>query len=291
MRIRRSARIHSLILAGITVIPLLLSSCQAVDSTQVRPQAEVKQEQPTVTIQPTSRPPVPTLPPTWTPTPEKPKQQAVKPLATATPTATFNVPQTVAAQATTMNAIQCKKYADAWEIRVEPGWRAHWCAVRSKGGVFYEFQMLYPEGWSVETFGELSPNLYFNTNQKNIDLRLYQIFRYGFKYYTGTLEDAPVKAAICGENEKCTLVIDPNEKILKKGIEAIGGKEVMIVDSQEGTRNIRRYFFFVPFRFTRPKTNRLFFFKLYTPEQITDDTYIDLQQQIEDMIVSVKPDL
>lgn len=289
MRMRRSARFLSLFLVVVILIPLLLASCQAAEPTQVGVQEEVTQVQ-TTAPSPTLAPP-PTLPPTWTPTPGKPTQPATQISASATPTATFNVPQTVAAQATTVAAIKCEKHADSWQINVQPSWRDHWCEVRGRGGKFYEYQVAYPESWKVITFGELTPNLYFNTGQQNVDLRLFQLYNYVYRSYTGSLEEAPVKAAICDDKDKCTLVIEPHEKITQKAVAQIGGKEVMVVDSTNGNRSIRRYFFFVGFRYARPKSNRLFVFRLETPEPVTDATYADLHKQIGDMIVSVKPDL
>lgn len=288
MRIRRSARFLSLILAVVTVIPLLLAGCQGTEPTQ-----EISLEiKPTLPPAPTATfPPAPTLPPTWTPTPGKATPPGGQARITATPTATFNIPQTAAARATEASSIQCEKHADAWQIRVEPGWREQWCQVRSQSGQFYQYQVLYPEAWKPLTFGEITPNLYFNTGQKNVDVRLLQIYHPVYRPYQGTLQEAPVKAAVCDENDKCTLVIDLNEKIIRKSVTAVGGKEVMVVDSTAGTRNIRRYFFFVGFRFTRPQSNRLFVFALETPDPITDETYVELQQQIKDMIVSVQPDL
>lgn len=289
MLIRRSARSLSLFLAGVILIPLLLAGCQASRQTQVSAPEQATQ-QPTLAPSLTLAPP-PTLPPTWTLTPGKPTQTTRQTRVPTTPTATFNVPQTVAAQATTVAAIMCVKHADSWQIKVQPSWQDHWCEVRSKGGMFYEYQLIYPEAWKVTTFGELTPNLHFNTGQQNVDLRLFQLYNYVYRSYTGTLEEAPVKAAICDDKDKCTLVIDPIEKITQKGVTAIGGKEVMVVDSTMGNLNIRRYFFFVGYRFTRPKSNRLYVLRLETPDPITSETYVELQQQIEGTIVSVKPDL
>jgi hypothetical protein len=288
MRIRRSARFLLLILAVVTVIPLLLAGCEGAQPIQAISQ-EVQPTQPPAPT--TTLPPAPTLPPTWTPTPGKATQPAGQPRITVTPTATFNIPQTAAARATEARSIQCEKYADAWQIRVEPSWREGWCQVRSQSGQFYQYQVLYPEAWKPLTFGEITPNLYFNTGQKNIDVRLLQIYHPVYRPYQGSLQEAPVKAAVCDENDKCTLVIDLNEKIIRKSVTAVGAEEVMVVDSTAGSRNIRRYFFFVGFRFTRPQSNRLFVFTLETPDPITDETYVDLQQQIKDMIVSVQPDL
>jgi len=286
MRIRRSARFLLLILVIVT--PLMLAGCQEAQSIQAISQ-EVQPTQPPAPT--TTLPPAPTLPPTWTPPPGKAPQPAGQPRITVTPTATFNIPQTAAARATEARSIQCEKYADAWQIRVEPSWREGWCQVRSQSGQFYQYQVLYPEAWKPLTFGEITPNLYFNTGQKNIDVRLLQIYHPVYRPYQGSLQEAPVKAAVCDENDKCTLVIDLNEKIIRKSVTAVGAEEVMVVDSTAGSRNIRRYFFFVGFRFTRPQSNRLFVFTLETPDPITDETYVDLQQQIKDMIVSVQPDL
>jgi len=288
MRIRRSARFLLLILAVVMVIPLLLAGCQEAQPTQAISQ-EVQPTQPPAPT--TTLPPAPTLPPTWTPTPGKATQPAGQSRITATPTATFNIPQTAAARATESSSIKCEKHADAWQIRVEPSWREGWCQVRSQSGQFYQYQVLYPEAWKPLTFGEITPNLYFNTGQKNVDVRLLQIYHPVYRPYQGSLQEAPVKAAVCDENDKCTLVIDLNEKIIQKSVTAVGAEEVMVVDSTAGSRNIRRYFFFVGFRFTRPQSNRLFVFTLETPDPITDETYVDLQQQIKDMIVSVQPDL
>jgi hypothetical protein len=140
----------------------------------------------------------------------------------------------------------------------------------------------------VGTFGDVFPNMAFNTGQAGVELRLYQVYKYGTRTYQGTLEDAPLKAAFCDTDDKCTLVVGPQEAITKREARSVGGREVYVVDSQDGKYNVRRYFFFVSFKYARPKSNRLFFLKLYTPEPISNSNYRDLEQHIEYLITSIK---
>jgi hypothetical protein len=282
MQTCRSARYVLLIV--IFSLSSLLAGCQGQKQTAVSGATIV------VPIEKTA-PPAPTrtlvvLPPTHTPAP--PKNIETIRTSSPTPTATFNVPQTMAAQATADNSTECKKYPDAWEIKVSTSWQPGWCQVKSLGGYFYEYGLIYPSQWMVGTFGDVFPNMAFNTGQAGVELRLYQVYKYGTRTYQGTLEDAPLKAAFCDTDDKCTLVVGPQEAITKREARSVGGREVYVVDSQDGKYNVRRYFFFVSFKYARPKSNRLFFLKLYTPEPISNSNYRDLEQHIEYLITSIK---
>jgi hypothetical protein len=226
---------------------------------------------------PTSTPTIPVVEVTRTPSP--------------TPTATLNLPQTMIAKATNDKSAKCKKYEDAWEITITPYWQPGWCQIKSIGGFFYEYGLIYPDQWKVATFGDVFPNMAFNTGKTGTELRLYQVYKYGTRTYTGTLEDAPLKASFCDTDDNCTLVVSPTEKITNRESRSVGGREVYVVDSQDGKYNVRRYFFYVPFKYASPKSNRLFFFKLYTPDPVSSSNYRDIEGQIEDMITSIKHQL
>lgn len=229
------------------------------------------------------------LPPTVTPT-STVKVVVSTRTSSPTPTITPNSPQTMSAKATADKSTKCNKLEDAWQIKVTPSWKAGWCQVESLGGYYYEYQLQYPGQWIITTFGDVYPSMAFNTAHKGVELRLYQLYNYSIRKYEGTLEDAPLKAGFCDEKDQCTLVIGALEKITNRAIRTVGGKEVLVVDSQDSKHNIRRYFFLVPFKNATPASNRLFFVKLYTPEPISATNYTDLEKQIFDMIVSIKHD-
>ncbi len=263
----------------------LLAGCQGSTPTVI---SAVTDSLPSQTPAPTRT--LAVLPPTSTPTP---KIEVILPTRTRTPTATatLNSPQTMGAKATADASTKCNKNEDSWQIKVAPSWKPGWCQVKSQGGYYYEYKLLYPSSWTAITFGDVYPNIAFNTAQKGIELRIYQLYNYNIRKYEGTLEDAPLKAGFCDENGKCTLVIDPLEKLNSKQTRSVGGREVLIVDSQSAKNNIRRYFFFVPFKYARPASNRLFFIKIYTPEPVTSAKYTELEDQVEDIIVSIQQDL
>ena len=283
MNSRSSTRLS--LLVAIFLLSNLLVGCQAIKATAVAAATEIAPQElpPTTTSVPTRT--VAVFPSTWTPTP---RVALLAPSRTPTPTATFNIPQTMSAKATADEGVVCKKHADSWEIKVTPSWKSGWCEIDSLGGYYYEYQMLYPSQWTAITFGDVYPSVAFNTAQNGVEVRLYQLYNYTIRKYEGTLEDAPLKASFCDENDKCTPVVSPQEKIAKQEVRNIGGKEVLVLDSQDGKYNVRRYFFFVPFKYARPASNRLFFVKLYTPEPVTGANYTDLEKLIGDLIVSIK---
>lgn len=194
----------------------------------------------------------------------------------------------MAAKATADRSTKCSKLDDAWQIKVTPSWKSGWCEVESLGGNYYEYKLHYPGPWIITTFGDVYPSMAFNTGQKGIELRLYQLYNYSIRKYEGSLEDAPLKASFCDEKDQCTLVIGSLEKITNKMIRNIGGRKTLVVDSQDSNHNIRRYFFFVPFKNVTPASNRLFFFKLYTPDPVSTVNDTDLEKQINEMILSIK---
>jgi hypothetical protein len=267
------------------LVSIFFAGCQGVNPTVV-PTAEV-----IAPIADTSTP-APTrtlvvLPATHTPVPPVQIVDSTN-TPSPTPTATLNIPQTLSVKATNDKATECKKHPDSWEITVSPSWQPDWCQIKSIGGFFYEYTLLYPDTWMVKTFGEVFPNMAFIIGQPGVELRLYQVYKYGTRKYEGSLEDAPLKGSFCDTEDKCTLVVNPKEKINNREILSIGGKKVLIVDSQDGKYNVRRYFFFVPFKNAIPKSNRLFFFKLYTPEPVSSSNYRDLENKIERMIPSIR---
>jgi hypothetical protein len=280
----RSARYH--LLVAVFLLSSLLVGCQGpapvarrAAATHVAPAAVIVTRAPTRTQA--------VLPSTNTPTPPG---LAVEPTRTSspTPTATANLPATMSAKATNDKATKCLKDADAWEIKVTPYYLPGWCQINTIGGNYYEYKLIYPSQWTVVTFGDVFPSMAFRTGQQSVELRLYQVYKYGARVYKGTLEDAAYKASFCDTDDKCNLVVGTQEKITNKESRIAGGREVYAVDSQDGKYNVRRYFFFVPFKYATPPSNRLFFFKLYTPDPVTSANYRDMEQQIEDMITSLK---
>jgi hypothetical protein len=267
------------------LVSSLLAGCQKAPPTLVS--AEEQQPTGTNTPVPTHTPVI--LPPTSTPIPAQ-AEIVITRTPTPTRTATLNVPQTMAAIATADKSAVCHKLEEAWIIKVTPSWKKDWCSVKSLGGQFYEYLLDYPAAWTITTFGDVFPNMAFSTGEKGVEVRLYQVYDYAARNYEGTLADAPVKASFCDSTDKCDLVIGLQEKISAKQTRNVGGKEVLVVDSQDGKYNIRRYFFFVPFRYAVPKSNRLFFIKLYTPEPITGANYTELESKIEGIITSIKHD-
>ncbi len=296
MIVRRSACRIALLLVAILLLASMLAGCQRSGRTAVSGATSAAAKNAPVAATATRRPtrtPAPTrtqevFPPTYTPTPFA---LLAEPTRTFTPTATLNVPQTMVALKTANVSTKCNKYGDAWLINVAPAWKAGWCQMtgtKSMYATYYEYNLIYPSEWMVTTFGDLTPNVYFYTYQKDVEVRLYQVYNYSTRKYEGTLEDAPVKAGFCDENDHCTPAVGSLEKILNKEITSIGGKKVLILDSQDGKYNIRRYFFFVPFKYYQPQSNRLFFVKLYTPDPVNGNNYATLEQQIDDIITSVE---
>lgn len=287
MRSRRLARPIKILLLGAVLVAVLLSGCQRAQPTtagvsQVKPPTDT----PAPTLAPTLTKEV--IPPTETPRPtgtQAPKQ----PTNTPTPTITINAPLTMIAKATADRSTKCQKHPDAWPIKVEAAlWKPGWCEMTGVANQYYEFQLVYPSQWTPTTFGEIYPSVYFQVFKQGVEVRLYQVYNYATKKYEGTLEDAPTKAAFCDKADKCLLVVDPLEKVVKKEIRAIGGRETLVLDTQLGKQNIRRYFFFVPFRFYNPRSNRLFVIKVYTPDPIKGDNYKDLLDPVEDVLITIK---
>jgi len=272
-------------LVAVFLLSGLLSACQGSKPTAV----EAVENVALIETTPAPTRALAVLPPTYTPTP---RSLAADPTRTPSPipSATHNLPQTMAAQATNAEAAECDKDPDSWEIKVKPYWQPGWCLVNTIGGYFYEYRLIYPQEWKVITFGEVFPNMAFSTGQPGIEVRLYQVYRYGARKYEGTLEDVPMKGSFCDTDDKCSLVVNPEEKITSTETRAVGGRDVFIVDSQDGKYNVRRYFFFVPFKYANPTSNRLFFFKLYTPEPFSSARYNSIEEKIERMIPSIRHD-
>jgi hypothetical protein len=224
------------------------------------------------------------LPSTWTPT------AGVKQVYLGikhTPSPTFNIPQTLVAQTTVAAGVHCQRHPDAWQVYSGPaGSYAGWCMVVGAYGTLYEYKLLAPDGWVVNTFGEFTPNLIFSTGQKNVQVKINQAFAYNHRNYEGTLEDAPEKAAICDENEKCYGFIDPNETLVRQEVKEITDRKILVLDSTLGPLQIRRYYMILPFRLYRLTTQRLFIVELISMEKALNEEQTD--QMLEKLDVMIR---
>lgn len=294
------ARRRVFLICGVIFFLMVLAGCQGQQKTIVAPAAV---EGPTSTpLPPTSTSTrYPTLPSVWTPRPQN--ETLIRGTATAapSPTATPNHGQTIVAATTAVRAMVCEKYPDAWQIRVGKSAKVNWCSLSTVPFTLYEYALDYPSKWVVNTFGDVHPNLIFATGRSSIELRLYQVFAYETRSYKGSVEDAPDKAAFCDKTEKCLPVVDPNEKELQRNSFVMGSRQVVIFDTQDGQRYVRRYFFKVPFRANTGSANRLFFFKLYTTKPLGaltsgeipadgDAAEKELLSRIETMIATIHQD-
>lgn len=280
MKTRFSARTCSYLLACLLLLTVLISSCQQVKSTAVSPikiLGTVAHSGPTATLWQDA------LPSTWTPTPTPPS--LLRPTSTPWPMSTINTRLTLIAGTTEAPGYGCKKHIDAWKIFTYKMWDPGWCEVRGGWNSIYEYKLLYPEGWVPNTFGDFYPNLAFSVGQPNVDFRLYQVFSYDVRSYTGTLEDAPEKAALCDDSENCRALVNQKEKFISSEARSYGEREVIIWDSEYGNLLIRRYFLIVPFSVESRPENRLFVIELSAlKSEIESEWYTKMIVQIDRMI-------
>lgn len=217
------------------------------------------------------------FPATWTAT-STPKISPTRVPNTQTPTPNF--PQTLVAQTTVAAGIRCQRHPDAWQVYSGPAASfAGWCQVVGAFGTLYEYKVLAPDGWLVNTFGEFTPNLIFTTGVKNVEVRIHQAFAYNHRNYTGSLEDTPEKAMICDENEKCYGFINPHEVLVRQEIETFPDRKVLILDSTLGGLDIRRYYLILPFRVDKHSSQRLFII-----EYIALDQALNAEQNAEFLV-------
>jgi hypothetical protein len=228
------------------------------------------------------------LPPTWTATPPAGGKEIP---ATRTPIPTRDYHATMIAQTTVAAGVHCQRNPDAWQVFSGPiSAYAGWCQIVGTPYTLYEYKMLSPDGWIVNTFGELTPNLVFSTGHKNVYVKVYQAFSYFNRNYSGTLEDAPEKASICDENDICTGFIDPLETLIRQEMKTIQNREILVLDSTVGALQIRRYYQIIPFNIAKHLSDRLFIV-----EFVSLDTALDAQQyakiiaDLEMMVASINP--
>ena len=197
------ARRLLILLVGILLATSLLGGCQAAAQPQTSPVTAGPSATSTV-VSPTPFPTTtlrPTLPATWTPAPLTPTRTLVP---SGTPIASPEYRQTLVALTTVAAGIQCQRHPEAWQVYTGPAPAfAGWCQIIGTLDTLYEYRLYAPDGWMVNTFGELAPNLSFTAGKKNVDVRLYQAFAYGTYNFTGPLDKAPEQARICDENVRC----------------------------------------------------------------------------------------
>jgi hypothetical protein len=227
------------------------------------------------------------FPATWTAT--NPPKNSLS-LVTRTPVPTKNFPQTLVAQTTVAAGLHCQRNADAWQVFSGPiAAYAGWCQVVGIYGTTYEYKVLSPDGWVVNTYGEFTPNLVFSTGYKNVQVKIQQAFAYSHRNYSGSLEDAPEKAKICDENDTCYGFIAPNEILNRQEVKTFPDREVLVLDSTLGQLKIRRYYMILPFRIERFLSNRLFIVELTALENaMNDEEYAATLDQLGMMIQSIR---
>jgi hypothetical protein len=293
------ARRRRILLAGFILLAVLLVRCQTARPTIVSPVTAG----PTRTAEPSASPvtPRPTLPATWTPVP--PTAALTLP-SWPTSSPTPNLRQTMVAQTTVAAGIHCQRYPEAWQVFSSPASAfAGWCLVVGAPDTLYEYRLFAPDGWVVNTFGDLTPNLSFSMGKNNVALRLYEAFAYGTYNYTGTLEEAPEQASVCDENVRCYGFIGPHETHLRQEVRRFENNDEIILDSFQprellaldsqvetpaGTLNIRRYYQIIPFRLYEQPTQRLFILELTWLEgAFTEAEYAGVLEKLELMALSV----
>lgn len=299
MHPRRSHPFTFLALVSVLLLSSLLVGCQKAVPTVAAGETAATAG-PTATPAPptATKTPMPTLPSTWTPRPQA--VVVVKtPTTTPTLTSTPNFQQTMAASNLVGTQYPCTKYDNAWMMRLEPSWRQGWCTLDGDPISYYEYNLEFPSGWKINTFGDRHPNIIFITGFKDVEVRLYQVYAYETMNYTGTLDDAPAKASFCEKDGSCAPVVNPLEKTTRMEKKRLGPKNVIILDGIDGKRYVRRYFFMENFVTYKPASTRLFIMKIYTAQPINtlivsevqgEEPYLDLLKQIENVIISVKPD-
>lgn len=292
------ARCSIILLAGALVLSALLGGCQSAAGPSPASPTAASTASPTPRASHTPRP---TLPATWTPTPPA---AALALTITPTPTATSDIPKTLIAQTTSAAGIHCQRHPQAWQVFTGPASAfAGWCHVTGALDTLYEYRLYAPDGWVVNTFGELAPNLSFSTGKKNVDVRLYQAFAYGTYNFTGPLEKAPEQARICDENERCFGFIGPHEIIIRQEIrhhetssapvlKAFETRDLLVLDSRidtpAGKLFFRRYYQFIPFNLYKTQTDRLFILEMtWLDGALTESELAAVLEKLELMALSI----
>ena len=291
-----------ILLVGILLTTALLAGCQTATQRQASPGAVSPSA--TSTVSPAlvpSNTPRPILPATWTPAPLTPTRTLIP---SGTPIASPEYRQTLIAMTTVAAGIQCQRHPEAWQVYTGPAPAfAGWCQVVGALDTLYEYRLYAPDGWLVNTFGELAPNLSFAAGKKNVDVRLYQAFAYGTYNFTGPLEKAPEQARICDENARCYGFIGPHEILVRQEniryetrdapfFAAFETRELLVLDSRidtpAGKLFIRRYYQFIPFNLYKQKVDRLFILELTWLEGVLTDAEQDaLLKMLELMALSI----
>jgi hypothetical protein len=226
------------------------------------------------------------FPPTWTLTP-LPPVKTLAPTRTPQPTADYHA--TMLAQTVIAQGIRCKRHPDAWQVFSGPiDAYAGWCQIVGTVGTLYEYKMLSPDGWMVNTFGELTPNLVFSTGYNNVQVKVFEAYSYFYRSYDGTLKDAPEKASVCDENDHCYGFIDPVETLVRQEVKTIYNREVLVLDSTAGALQIRRYYQIIPFQVGDHISKRLFIVEISALDTaLTPAEYDHLTTKVEMMVGSI----
>jgi hypothetical protein len=283
MRKHRPVSSGYLILFVLIVLPGVLAGCSMNSQPATQPTAVLAVTQ--------DRTPTPfrtreAVPATWTPTPLNMLPVTYN-QRTMVPSPNF--PQTLVAQTTVAAELHCKRHPDAWKVFTGPiNAYAGWCLVSGTRDTLYEYKLLMPDGWIVNTFGELTPNLAFSTGLKNVQVKIFQDFSYDTIGYSGTLADAPETAAICDENKRCYGYISPHETLTRQETKTLFTREILTLDSTAGPLRIRRYYQIIPFNVLGHKSDRLFITEFSSLDSSMDEeTYQKMLEKIEFMTASI----
>ena len=242
-------------------------------------------------------------PATWTPEPETPTPLTSTPAsivtlaATWTPVASLTLPASLTSIPTKDASFTpvlgyCTKTESACEIAVDPSKRWGWCQVAGAGtlpgagpeascGLIYDYSLLYPQTWVVDTLGAVRPNLLFDTGTGNSQVRLLQL-------PAGNLTlDTADQALLCSEAGDCLPVVSPDETIIRRRTRTYAGRDFLFLTSTLADTFITRYFVFLD----HPTTDtRLYIIEIHIPSILADsDEYTPLLDQTEVMLGSLRP--
>ncbi len=291
-----------ILLIGVLFLASTISGCRPATLTQEKPVTGGLAFTNTSTPAPLpTNTPRPTLPATWTPAPLTPTRSLAP---TGTPIASPEYRQTLIALTTVAAGIHCQRHPEAWQVYTGPASAfAGWCQVVGTLDTLYEYRLYAPDGWVVNTFGELAPNLSFSTGKKNVNVRLYQAYAYGTYNFTGPLEKAPEQARICDENARCYGFVGPHEIIIRQQanhfetrdapvLKAFETRDLLVLDSRidspAGKLFIHRYYQFIPFNLYKKQTERLFILEMTWLEgALTDAEHTALLEKLELMALSI----
>lgn len=248
---------------------------------------------------PVSSPQSPTLekfqmPVTWTPqatqlsTVTPPRKNTLAPTFTLEPTYTLIASLTplpeVDSGATPVLGT-CLRSEDACEISVRTSSRRGWCSmssIRESCGLIYNYSLLYPQNWVIDTMGVLHPNLEFYTGSENTQFRLYQLPASGL-----TLDNAE-KGQLCNENGDCLPVVSPQENIVRRQLRVYAGRDYLFLTSSLGDSLITRHFVFLNHAGLEI---RLYVIEIRLPSYLLDsEEYNLLLEQAKVMLGSLQPD-